>query len=115
MLIKKEDRVQTVIDRMRGGDGSVDKRDYLFTAMPENAKMLAEIRLEPGCSIGAHQHVGEYEIFFCKEGEITLNDGGEEKLMHAGDCGICPDGATHGMANRTDKPAAIYAAIIRTK
>lgn len=115
MIIRAEDRNQTLTEHLRGGDGTVDKRDYLPACMPENAKMFAEIRLEPGCSIGVHRHVGEYEIFFYKEGEIVLNDDGREVVMHPGDFSICPDGRTHGIANRTDKSAAVYAAIIKTK
>ena len=115
MIVKKEEQVRSLVANMRGGEGSVDKREYQFAQMPENAKMFAEIRLEPGCSIGAHQHVGEYEVFFCKEGEIVLNDNGTEKLMRAGDFAVCADGETHGIANRTDKTAAVYAAIIKTK
>lgn len=115
MIIKKEAQVRSLVANMRGGDGSVDKREYQLPAMPENAKMFAELRLEPGCSIGVHRHTGEYEVFFCKEGEITLNDNGVEKLLCAGDFGICPDGEMHGIANRTDKTAAVYAAIIKTK
>ena len=115
MLIKKEEQVKTLVANLRGGDGTVDKRDYPLSVMPENAKMFAELRLEPGCSIGAHQHVGEYEVFFCKEGEIVLNDNGTEKLFRTGDFAVCADGETHGIANRTDKTAAVYAAIIKTK
>ena len=115
MLIRKEEQVRSLIANMRGGDGSIDKRDYLFPEMPENAKMFAEIRLEPGCSIGMHQHTGEYEVFFCKEGEIILNDNGEEKLMHTGDFAVCRDGEMHGIPNRSDSVAATYAVIIKTK
>ena len=115
MIIRAEDRKQTLSEHLRGGDGTVDKRDYLPERMPENAKMFAEIRLEPGCSIGLHKHTDEYEVFFFQEGEIVLNDGGEEKVMRPGDFSLCPDGGTHGIANRTDKRAAVYAAIIKTK
>ena len=99
----------------RGGDGTLDKRDYVLENMPENAKMFAEIKLEPGCSLGTHTHTGEYEVFFFHEGEVTLNDNGTERKMHPGDFAICYDGESHGIANRTDKPASLFAAIIKTK
>ena len=83
--------------------------------LPENAKMFAEIKLEPGCSLGTHTHTGEYEVFFFHEGEVTLNDNGTERKMHPGDFAICYDGESHGIANRTDKPASLFAAIIKTK
>ncbi len=115
MIIRAEDRKRTCVEHLRGGDGFVDKRDCALEKMPPHAAMFAEIRLEPGCSIGVHEHIGEYEIFFFAEGEITLNDNGTERVMHPGDFAVCYDGEKHGIANRTDKSAAVYAAIIKTK
>lgn len=115
MIIRAEDRKMERIEHLRGGDGFVDKRSCVLEKMPEHATMFAEIRLEPGCSLGTHEHVGEYEIFFFAEGEITLNDNGTERVMRPGDFAVCYDGEKHGIANRTDKPAALYAAIIKTK
>ena len=104
MIIRAEDRKQILTPNARGGDGTLDKRDCVLENMPENAKMFAEIKLEPGCSLGTHTHTGEYEVFFFHEGEVTLND-----------FAICYDGESHGIANRTDKPASLFAAIIKTK
>lgn len=103
MIIRAEDRKQILTPNARGGDGTLDKRDYVLENMPENAKMFAEIKLEPGCSLGTHTHTGEYEVFFFHEGEVTLNDNGTERKMHPGDFAICYDGESHGLANRTDK------------
>ena len=115
MLIKANERKYASLEHLRGGDGSVDKFDCGVSPMPPHAAMFAELQLKPGCSIGTHRHEGEYEIFFCKEGEITLNDNGTERLMHAGDFALCRDGEEHGIANRTNELAAVYAAIIKTE
>ena len=56
MIIRAEDRKQILTPNARGGDGTLDKRDYVLENMPENAKMFAEIKLEPGCSLGTHPH-----------------------------------------------------------
>ncbi len=68
MIIRAEDRKQILTPNARGGDGTLDKRDCVLENMPENAKMFAEIKLEPGCSLGTHTHTGEYEVFFFHEG-----------------------------------------------
>ena len=91
MIIRAEDRKQILTPNARGGDGTLDKRDYVLENMPE------------------------YEVFFFHEGEVTLNDNGTERNMHPGDFAICYDGESHGIANRTDKPASLFAAIIKTK
>ncbi|MBR6738952.1 MAG: cupin domain-containing protein [Oscillospiraceae bacterium] len=115
MLLKASDRKFVTVEHLRDGDGYIEKYDCGVVPMPPHATMFAELHLNPNCSIGTHRHEGEYEIFFCKEGEIVLNDNGTERLMHAGDFAVCYDGEEHGIANRTDKLAAVYAAIIKTK
>ena len=59
MIIRAEDRKQILTPNARGGDGTLDKRDCVLENMPENAKMFAEIKLEPGCSLGTHTHTGD--------------------------------------------------------
>ena len=44
MIIRAEDRKQTLTPNARGGDGTLDKRDCVLENMPENAKMFAEIK-----------------------------------------------------------------------
>ena len=63
------------------------------------------------------KHLGEKPEAIKDEmkGEVTLNDNGTERKMHPGDFAICYDGESHGIANRTDKPASLFAAIIKTK
>lgn len=115
MIIRAEDTNRVLTSNARGGTGTLDKRDFVLEKMPENAKMFAHIKLEPGCSLGVHQHTGEYEVFFFHEGEITLTDNGVERKMHPGDFAICRDGESHGIANHTDKPASLFAAILKSK
>ena len=74
MLLKASDRKLITIEHLRDGDGYVEKFDCGVSPMPAHATMFAELHLNPNCSIGTHRHEGEYEIFFCKEGEIVLND-----------------------------------------
>ena len=83
MIIRAEDRKQILTPNARGGDGTLDKRDYVLENMPENAKMFAEIKLEPGCSLGTHTHTGEYEVFFFHEGEVTLTTAPSAKCTQA--------------------------------
>ena len=41
MIIRAEDRKQILTPNARGGDGTLDKRDYVLENMPENAGLLA--------------------------------------------------------------------------
>ncbi len=115
MLIRAEERKYELAEHMRGGEGSIIKNLYVPAQMPPRTKLMSEMRIEPGCSIGAHVHEGEYEIFFFREGELVLNDNGTERVVHPGDLSICYPGETHGLANRTDKSALVCAVIVKTQ
>lgn len=112
MIIRKNERNPESIQNMRGGDGTVNKLNYFASNVVPKVKMLSEIRLESGCSIGTHSHMGESEIFICKEGELLLNNNGEEVVLSVGEAAICLSGETHGIANHGKIPAAVYAVII---
>lgn len=113
MIIKTDSRQREIIKHMRGGDGTVEKFNYVPVPMERHVKMMMEICLNPGCSIGPHTHEGESEIFFCKAGELVLDDNGIEKPMHSGDVSICFSGEHHGITNRTKEPASVFAVIIK--
>lgn len=115
MLIRAEERRHEVAEHMRGGEGSIIKNQYVPEVMPPRTKLMSEMRIEPGCSIGAHVHEGEYEIFFFREGELVLNDNGTERVVRAGDLSICYPGETHGIANRGDRSAVVCAVIVKTQ
>lgn len=112
MIIKVNERNAEHLQNMRGGDGIVNKLNYLTPAAVPNVKMLSEIRLDPGCSIGIHAYMGESEIFICKEGDLLLTSNGKPFLLSAGDAAVCLPGETHGLANRGQAPAAVYAVIV---
>ena len=64
-MIKRNENMNTVVNKnMRGGDGSVvithilDKGEY-----KGESRLIGVITLEPGCSIGAHVHENEEEVF----------------------------------------------------
>ena len=115
MIIRENERRVEVAEQMRGGDGCIIKQLYEPAQMPPRARLLSEMRIEPGCSIGTHAHKGEYEIFFFKQGELVLNDNGEERVVRAGDMSICYDGEIHGLANPSEETALVYAVIVKTE
>ena len=113
MLITKNDRIKDVKVNMRGGDKQVVLENFLSPdKFPANFRVFAEIVLEPGCSIGEHQHVNECEFFFVTEGEAEYNDNGTVITIKPGDTVVCFDGETHSIANRSDKTAKFLAVVI---
>ena len=99
---------------MRGGDGQVLVREVLNKGEYKGAaRLVAEIVLEPGCSIGAHIHENEEEIFYIMEGTATYNDNGKEEILRKGDSCVCLAGENHSIANReTEEILRVFAVIL---
>ena len=101
-------------ETMRGGDGVVsicnilEKDEYKGAA-----RLLGTITLAPGCSIGAHVHENEEEVFYIIEGTATYNDNGKTEILRKGDSCICLSGETHSIANKeAEGDLVLFAAIL---
>ena len=113
MIRRADEMVKEVRERMRGGEGSVEmlhifKKDEL----KGRARLFAKITLQPGCSIGFHNHDDEEELFYILRGTGTVNDDGKEEIVRAGDAILTGDGAGHSIANTGDEPLEIMATIL---
>lgn len=113
MIKRKEDMNTVVNENMRGGDGSVKITHVLSRdEYKGNSRLIGVITLEPGCSIGAHVHENEEEVFYIMEGTATYLDNGETVTLNAGDSCVCLGGEKHSIANRTDSTLKIFAVIL---
>lgn len=113
MIKRNSDMNLVVNEAMRGGDGSVKVRHVLNPdEIHGKSRMTAVITLEPGCSIGDHVHENEEEIFYVMRGNVIYNDNGETMTLSAGDSCICYGGEKHGVANKSDETAELFAVIL---
>ncbi|MBR3228426.1 MAG: cupin domain-containing protein [Erysipelotrichaceae bacterium] len=100
-------------EHMREGDGQVVVTDlFEKSELLGKARMFGTLRLEPGCSIGTHQHSDEQEYFYVIKGEPLYYDDEREIQLHEGDVTVCEDGHRHSLANRTDSTVLVLAVII---
>lgn len=96
-----------------GGKGAVEisplfeKGEY-----KGKARLIAQITLNPGCSIGEHAHEGEDEIYFFISGKGIVNDNGVIHEVTAGDSVLTGNGAYHSVENTGDEPLVLMAVII---
>lgn len=113
-MIKRNSEMKVNIrENMRGGDGTVVITDILNAGEYKGkSRLLGVITLESGCSIGAHIHENEEEVFYIIEGTATYNDNGKEETLYAGDSCVCLGGETHSIANKTDKTLKLFAVIM---
>ena len=112
MVVQRENMTIETKEHMREGEGTTQLRYLLDAGNEKNARMFAEVTLEPGCSIGYHQHVSETEYYFILSGNGTVNDDGKEVQVKQGDAIITGNGAYHGIKNTGSAPLVFHAVIV---
>ena len=112
MVIHRNEMKVEEMERMRDGEG-ITRINHLVDATNEkHTRLLAEVTLNPGCSIGYHKHEAETEYYFILSGEGTVNDDGKEVSVKQGDAIITGNGASHGIKNSGTVPLVFHAVIL---
>ena len=100
-------------ENMAGGKGHVIIKLILEDKeLNGKCKMYAEVTLEPGCSLGYHEHHNESETYYILRGEGNYDDNGRIRPVKAGDMTFTPDGMGHGLTNTGDTDLVFMALII---
>lgn len=113
-MIRKQSEVRVrTVNRAQQGKGAVDFHDWL---LPEEARghgrVFSKVVIPPGCSIGYHQHQGEFEAYYILSGEALVRDGEEAVRLYPGDMNLCPDGCWHGIENAGQTDLELIALIM---
>ncbi|MDR2135555.1 MAG: cupin domain-containing protein [Treponema sp.] len=112
MINQRETMKKDTKEKLRGGEGSV-RFTYLADCEQEkNIRMLAELELLPGDSIGYHRHDNETEYFVILSGSGEVNDNGAVKQVKPGDTIITGNGASHSIKNTGSAPLVFHAIIV---
>lgn len=101
-MIKRANEIKVDrIEHMRDGKLTTTLTHFMTEAESSGiGKSFSINTLPPGGSIGYHQHVGNFEVYYLLSGEAMVED--NEKRQHrigAGDAMICPDGESHSIEN----------------
>lgn len=101
------------VENMHGGEGHVII-NRLLDEKQLNGKcgLYAEVTIEPGCSLGYHEHHGESETYYILSGKGIYSDNGELRMVEAGDVTFTPDGKGHALTNSGDEDLVFMALII---
>jgi len=114
MIKKKSQQEVEIREHMRDGKGAVTIRHHF---KPEEIKartrLCAELTLPPGTGIGAHDHMGEDEIYIIQKGKGMMTDGGREFPVEAGDAILTGQGASHSIRNAGTEDLCVTAVIIK--
>lgn len=101
------------IEAMCGGKGSVIIK-HILGEKELNSKcgLYAEVTIEPGCTLGYHEHKGESETYYILSGKGSYNDNGTTRTVQAGDVTFTGDGNGHGLDNIGNENLVFMALII---
>jgi len=112
MIIHRNEMKIEVKERMRGGLGNTTLVHFVDGGTMKNARLLSEITLPPGASIGEHIHDKETEYYIILEGTGVVADDGVDKPVVPGDVVVTGNGAGHSIANNGSMPLKLIAVII---
>ena len=100
------------MENMAGGKGHVIIKDLLGEKeLNGKCRMYAEVTVEPGCSLGYHEHHGESETFYILQGFGYFDDNGTVRQVKPGDVTFTPSGSGHALVN-TGVSNLIFMALI---
>lgn len=103
-MIRKE--ILTQAEHVQNGRGIV--KTYHICTKEELGKvgrLYGRVVLDPGCSIGWHQHLGETEPYYVLKGQGTFIDNDEKAYpVGPGDVCLIENGQFHSIENNSDEP-----------
>ena len=112
MIINRSEMKIENKEKMRDGNGITTITHLVNCENEKNVRLIAEITLPPGASIGEHCHDKETEYYLILSGNGLVNDNGKEIEVKTGDSIITGGGASHSIANNGDTPLVFTAVIV---
>jgi mannose-6-phosphate isomerase-like protein (cupin superfamily) len=112
MIIRKNEMQSEEKTNVHGGSGKIH-----FTYLAPNEtlrplRLLSEVSLEPGATLGFHKHENETEFYLITGGSGVVNDNGVEKPVRSGDTVVTGWGNSHSITNTGKRSLDLYAIIV---
>jgi len=77
-------------------------------------KSVGLVRLEPGASVGLHDHHGDEDFYFCVAGSGAVVDNGVERPFSPGMLQITRDGENQAIRNTGETELVFLGALVAT-
>ena len=113
MLRRNEEMRVELREKMRGGVGDIQIKNLFQDGdLKGKARLVAEITIPVGGSIGFHQHDQEEEIFYFLAGQGRVKDQDDWKEVNIGDALVTGGGKGHSVENIGNEPLVLMAVIL---
>ena len=112
MIIRKS-QIRTDELNLKDGKGLV-KREFIVESndLRGKAKLFSKITIPAGNSIGMHDHVADFEIYYILRGKGRVLDNGEFVEVSEGDAIYTADGNKHYIENIGNEDLEFIAVVI---
>ncbi len=116
-MIQRASMMQTEVrDSMKGGKGEISITHLLRQIqMRGHCRFVGRMTINPGCSIGLHQHLDEEEIYYILKGKGIAEDNGIRQEVKEGDVILTGNGASHSIENNSNEPLDVLGIILLYK
>lgn len=113
-MIKRNGSYEVQVrEKMRGGKGSVKVEQFWKPEeMTAKSRLFAKLTLEPGASIGYHDHPAEDEVYLVLRGRGVVTDSGVATEVGPGDTVLTGNGGGHSVEAIGSEPLEILAVIM---
>jgi mannose-6-phosphate isomerase-like protein (cupin superfamily) len=115
-MIKRASELSSEVFTNRfGGKGEIKVTKVLeMDQLQGKGRLYARNTIEPGCSLGWHQHNGDIEAYYILRGEATVDDNGTKVKVGPGDVVFTPNGEFHSIENTGATTLEFMALILYT-
>ena len=112
MIIRKS-QIRVDESNLKNGRGLV-KREFIVEGenLRNKAKLFSKITIPKGNSIGMHDHVDDFEIYYILSGKGKVLDNGQEVEVIEGDAIYTADGNKHCIENIGEEDLVFIATVI---
>jgi mannose-6-phosphate isomerase-like protein (cupin superfamily) len=99
MVVPRKSMKAEIRTNLREGEGKVTLTHLVPAEVRRHCSLFAELSLEPGASIGYHDHQQDIEYYLITHGTGIVNDNGTEVAVRKGDVVITGNGSFHSIKN----------------
>jgi glyoxylate utilization-related uncharacterized protein len=109
LLKRRRDMPNHPLPACHGGNGSVDWVGVLDEKDLSNRRLrfVHDDILQPGVSVGLHEHIDDEEYYFIVSGRGTMTLNGDSVEVAAGDIAAVFPGGSHAVENTGSEPMRI--------
>ena len=112
--MKEQNHPDQVEENKMGGIGPIYTKHFVTgESCGAHIRILAQVTLPVGSSLGVHTHSGEREVYHILSGKALYQDDEQTYEIAAGDTTVCLDGHSHGISNIGEEDLVWVAAVIR--